>query len=103
MIETMEIIIKNGPVNLIHALIFFSENICYKNKKKFNVSNEFLDNLTRTIRLWKNEYGSNNRVIDSEEFKVIVQTKDKKEIFHGKGLFPDNYISFKELLGDIHD
>ena len=102
MIETIEIMIQNGPKEVLYALIVYQRNICYLNRKKYTVTNEFLEEVVRTIRLWKNEYGTSNK-IDSEEFRVIVKTKEKEEHFHGKGIFPDNYEHLKEMLGDIHD
>ena len=102
MIETIEIMIQNGPIQSLYALIVYPRNICYKDNKKYIVTDDFLKEITRTIRLWKNEYGTSN-IIDDEEFKVIVKTKEKEETFHGKGIFPNNYEHLKEVLGDLYD
>ena len=102
MIETIEIMIQSSPAESFYTLIVYPRNICYQNNKKHTVSDEYLQEIVRTIRLWKNEYGT-SKTMDSEEFKVIVKTKEKEETFHGKGIFPDNYEHLKELLGDLHD
>ena len=103
MIETIEIIIQNSLNEETHAIILYSENICYKNNKEYKVTNEFLESIIRTIRTWKNEYGNSSKLIDSEEFNIIVKEKEKKETFHGKGIYPENYDYLKELLGELHD
>ena len=102
MVESIEIIIQNGLRELTHALVTYQDKICYMNNNKYIVNDDFLDGLVRTIRLWKNEYGS-SKIVDSEEFTIIVRTKEGEESFHGKGIFPSNYNSLKELLGGIHD
>ena len=102
MIAIIEITIKSGKNNLTYALIICQRNICYKNNKKYNITTEYQEDIIRTIRAWKNEYG-NSRNIDDEEFTIIVKAKEKEEKFHGKGIFPTNYKHLKELLGDIHD
>ena len=100
MIQTIEINIRNGILEKINALIIYERKICYINNKKYEITDEFLDELLDTICLWKNEYGSDDN-IDSEEFTINVKTKDSEEIFHGKGIFPYNYPYLKELLGDV--
>ena len=101
MIQTIEINIKSGSKELVSAIILYPKNICYKNNQKYHITKDFLEDIVRTIRLWKNEYGSDNK-LDSEEFNIVVKTKDNEEKFHGKGIFPENYRSIKELLGDLH-
>ena len=103
MIKTIEIIIQNNISKKMHALILYPLNICYKNNKEYKVTNEFLENIIRTIRTWKNEYGNHSNLIDSEEFNIIIETKDTKETYHGKGLYPENYDYLKNLLGELHD
>ena len=97
--NTVEIIIQNGILEVFHGIINIPEKFCLINDTKKEVSDEFLDNLIRTIRLWKNEYGYDTH-IDEEEFTVIV---NENERFHGKGVYPDNYETFKELLGELND
>ncbi len=102
MINTIEVIIRSGIFDSIHLIISYPRESCYMNNKIYTLNDKFLDELVRTIRLWDNEYGY-DQMIDSEEFKVIVTTNEKEEIFHGKGIFPSNYQGFKRLLGEIHD
>lgn len=101
MIQTIEVIIKSGPIEEVNALILYEKNICYINNKKYQITEDFKKEFLETIYSWKNEYG-NDKNIDSEEFLLTVKTKEKKETFHGKGIFPHNYEYLKELLGDIN-
>ena len=101
MIKTIEIIIKNGIFETINFLLIYENNICYLNDKKYIVNKEWKDNLIRIIRTWKNEYGTKSG-IDLEEFTITI-TSDKKELIHGKGIFPTNYNSLIEILGDLDD
>ena len=100
MIQRIEIIIRTGLEETMNALVIFSKNTCYINNKKIEVSNEFKDKLVKTICLWKNEYGEDER-IDSEEFLITVIAEDGKTTFHGKGIYPRNYQELKEMLGDL--
>lgn len=77
----------------------YEKSICYYNNRKYNITDEFKEEIVRIIRTWKNEYGSSN-IIDDEEFRVIVTSTNKEE-FHGKGIFPKNYRRLIELIGDI--
>ena len=101
MIKAIEIIINNGPIEVVNSFISYKDNICFYNKKKYTIDDEFKDELVRIIRLWKNEYGSSNN-IDDQEFTVIVHT-DKKETFHGKGIFPKNYEHLIRMLEGLED
>ena len=101
MIDTIEVIIQNGALLSEHFVLKCDELKAYLAFDTVNISKEFLDNLVSTIRSWKNEYGSDSK-IDSEEFTVIVTSNDKTiDKFHGKGIYPDNYSYFIELLGEI--
>ena len=101
MIDTIEVIIQNGALLSKHFVLKCDELKAYLPFDAVNISKEFLDNLVSTIRSWKNEYGSDSK-IDSEEFTVIVTSNDKTiDKFHGKGIYPDNYNYFTELLGEI--
>ena len=102
MIQTIEVLIHNGIEQSLNALIVYPKNICYINNKKYNVSDYFMEEVIQAICLWRPEYG-NDTNIDSEEFLVTVKSTDGKETFHGKGFFPHNYETLKELLGDIND
>ena len=102
MIQSIEIIIQSGLHVTTNALILCSKKIAYINDKKYLISDSFLDELEKTIYLWKNEYGSAN-VIDCEEFLITIKTKKGKETIHGKGIYPHNYDALKELLSDIDE
>ena len=103
MIEMIEIIIRNGSFININALISYKYNYCLYNEHKYKINNEFKDNVVRIIRTWKNEYGSSNN-IDENEFKVIVtSTNNKKDYFHGKGVYPRGYTQLIDLLGGLDD
>ena len=102
MIQTIEIIVRNGLRQTLSALIVYDKNICYMDNRKYEVSDAFMEEIIQTICLWKPEYGFDGN-IDSEEFLVTVKSTDGKESFHGKGIFPYNYPTLKELLGDLDD
>lgn len=101
MIQEIDIQINNGLSESINATINFSKKLFSINNIKYSVNDTFLDNLLDTIYLWQNEYGRDDN-IDSEEFTVNVKTDSGIETFHGKGIFPQNYYYFKELLGDFN-
>ena len=101
MIDTIEIIIKNGIIESTSLLLIYEKNICYLNNKKYAVDETFKEELLRIIRTWKNEYGSSSD-IDSEEFLITITTKNTKETIHGKGNYPNNYNSLIELIGGIN-
>lgn len=100
MISTIDVIIKMGPIEIMNAIIIPPKNLCYVNDKKYTITEDFVKEVTRTIYLWNNEYGKDNN-IDSEEFFVIVNTKDGQTKFHGKGVYPHNYDYLKKLIGDL--
>lgn len=99
MIQSVEINVKNGVTNELNALVIFSKNVCYINNHEYQISEEFKDELLDTIYMWKHEYGSDGN-IDSKEFLITVRTDNKEEYFHGKGIFPENYGTIEELLGE---
>lgn len=99
MIKTIEININNGIMTEINALVVVEKNICYLNNKKYSVTNDFIERLKNIILLWENEYGNNRKI--EEEFRIIITTNKKIETYHGKGIFPNNYQSLKELLGEL--
>lgn len=101
MVQEIDIQINNGLSESINASINFSKKIFSINNTNYSVSDTYLDNLLDTIYLWKNEYGEDDK-LDSEEFTVNVKTENEIEKFHGKGIFPENYYYFKELLGDYN-
>ncbi len=102
MIESIEVLIRNGIHITMNALILYPKRTAYINDKKYQITDSYLEELEEIIYLWKNEYGSSN-TIDAEEFLVTVTTNKGKETFHGKGIFPHNYEALKELLSDQYD
>ena len=101
MINSIEINILNGPTTKMIAVVNFKDNTCLLNNNKYSINSDFKDELVRIIRTWENEYGSSNN-IDDQEFKVIVNA-DKKYVYHGKGIYPDNYQRLIEMFGDLHE
>ena len=101
MIDAIEIIIQNGFHNQISAYIVYKNKVCYLNDKKYEVTDEFLNEVKSIIFTWKNEYGYTNN-IDEEEFQVKVIASKQEDIYHGKGNYPNNYGRLKELLGGLN-
>lgn len=99
MVEAVEIILKNG-IREKDYLFVYKNNSCYLNNKKYQIKEEQKEKLLTIISSWENEYGSTND-IDIQEFSIKVITKEKVDIFHGKGIYPTNYNELIELLGDI--
>lgn len=96
-IVSIEIMIKNMHENI--KLVINPNTLTFNNDKK--ISKELINELIRTICLWKNEYGFSSK-IDVEEFKVIIKTTNKIDTFHGKGIYPSNYKYFKKIIGEIY-
>lgn len=95
-IVSIEIMINNMHENI--KLSINPNNLVVNNKK---ISENLIQELIRTICLWKKEYGFSSK-IDAEEFKVIIKTLNKVDIFHGKGIYPSNYKYFKKIIGEIY-
>lgn len=100
MIKTIEILITNGPITQIDALLDFEKNICICNNKESILNDDIKKEIVRILRNWENEYGS-SKEIDSEEF-VITVNADNKDTFHGKGIYPDGYNRIKTILGELY-
>ena len=100
MINTIEIIIQSGTINNYHFVIKYNELKAYADGKSFELTKEFLDELIRTMRFWKNEYGNDTK-LDNEEFTIIITTNNNIERIHGKGYYPVNYSHLIEMLGEI--
>ena len=102
MIDMIEINISNGILAQINALVLYQKKICYINNKKYSIDDLFLKQLTDILYTFKNEYGT-SQGIDVEAFTINVHSKDKIDVYHGKGVFPANYVMLKKLLGDIYE
>ena len=101
MIDMIEINISNGILPQVSALVVYQDKVCYINDKKYSVDDLFLKQLKDILYTFKNEYGT-SQGIDVEEFTINVHSKDKIDVYHGKGKFPINYMELKKLLGDIN-
>lgn len=102
MIDAVEIVISSGSMNQFSAFISYLKKVCFLNKKKHEVDDAFLDEITNTIASWEEEYGTKPG-IDVEEFLITVYSQNKKYNYHGKGVFPKNYTRLKEILGELND
>ena len=101
MIKAIEIMINSGVIITYNCFISYTDKICYLNDKKYEVTDDFSNNIKKIILYWKNEYGTNN-LIDADEFTIIVHTTEGQDKYHGKGIYPDNYRLLKEMLGDLY-
>ncbi len=99
MIDSINIIISRGTVNIYKILIDQNNNFCYINQKKYEIDNKLINKIIEIIVTWKYEYGCSN-TLDAEEF--IVKINSAKAItYHGKGIFPENYNELLSIIGDI--
>ena len=99
MIDSINIIISRGTVNIYKILIDPNNNFCYINQKKYEINNKLINKIIEIIVTWKYEYGCSN-TLDAEEF--IVKINSAKAItYHGKGIFPENYNELLSIIGDI--
>ena len=101
MIDMIEINISNGVISQVSSLIVFQDKVCYINDKKYLVDDLFLKQIKDILYTFKNEYGSSQQ-IDAEEFTIKVYSQGQEDVYHGKGIFPTNYVVFKRLLGDVY-
>lgn len=101
MIDMIEINISNGVISQVSSLIVFQDKVCYINDKKYLVDDLFLKQIKDILYTFKNEYGSSQQ-IDAEEFTIKVYSQGQEDVYHGKGIFPANYVVFKRLLGDVY-
>lgn len=102
MVDEIEICIKNGVLREKNILIIPKEDKMYVNNEQYPINKEIISKLLNILATWKYEYGKNNE-IDAEEFKVVVKSKDGATVYHGKGIFPNNYNEFLEVLGGIQN
>lgn len=100
MVNSIEIIINQGSKKTYESIVYPLNNKCFINDKKYSISSEKVDELLSILSLWKYEYGYSN-VIDCEEFKINVFSNNKKTIYHGKGVYPDNYEKIKDILNEV--
>ena len=99
MIDSINIIISRGTVNIYKILIEPNNNSCYINQKKYQISNQLINKILDIIVTWKYEYGYSN-TLDAEEFTVTINST-KAITYHGKGIFPENYNELLSVIGGI--
>ena len=102
MIEKLDIEIKNGIYITLTASLFYKDNILYLNNKKYQVTDEFKENLVRIIRTWESGY-KDTGIIDEEEYIITVKTDSGEEIIKGRGEYPSNYHELFNLLGGLEN
>ena len=73
------------------------------NNKTKDITEEQLSNLIRIIRTWNSNYPSNNNEIDTETFLIRINTDSETDVIKGNGTYPDNYLAFKEWIGEFND
>lgn len=94
MIDEVEIII-NKDLDTTDYLINYKEQTCFYNGKMQKISEEDLNEIMNQMVLLNREYPTDNS-IDREEFTILV---NKEIISHGKGKYPKEYLTIKEILG----
>lgn len=99
MIDSINILISRGTVNIYKILIDPNNNSCYINQKKYEIDNKLIHKILDIIVTWKYEYGYSN-TLDAEEFTIIINST-KTTTYHGKGIFPENYNEFLNIIGGI--
>lgn len=97
-IKMIEITISSINKNI--EIVIDYNKLLVNNTKKIDL--KLIEQLLNIICLWKDEYGYSNK-IDAEEFIVKVFTDTKVDTFHGKGIYPSNYESFLDLVGELND
>ena len=101
MIDALDILIQNGSLVIIEAFVVWKDKVCYINNTKNPVSKSFLKKLEETLLSWEQEYIGPSK-IDTEEYTVKVICGSSVETYHGKGKYPLNYSTFKELLMEAY-
>lgn len=87
---------------VIEILIDIKNNLVTINNKQKNISNEKIYELFRIIRNWKDFYESSN-IIDSEKFTIKIISQNTVDTIIGDGTYPDNYMEFKNWVGNIYE
>lgn len=68
-------------------------------EREFNES--VVERLLSIIYLWDDSY-YDDRIIDAEELRVIVKTNDSTKEYYMKGKYPNSYLEFKDIIGEIY-
>ena len=100
--NNIEISISNIGNN-INIFIDIPNNKIIINNQKKEITKEKIYDLLRIIRDWNNLYPKNNNELDSEKFIITITTTNNIDIIKGEGTYPENYIEFKNWIGEINE
>ena len=84
----------------------FIDTINYKTKIndiEKEISKEKLNELIRIIRVWHPIYQNKSNKPDIETFIIKINTNEGTDIIKGEGDFPNNYIEFKNWIGEFYE
>lgn len=84
----------------------FIDAINYKikiNDKEKNITKEKLNQLIRIIRTWSPVYQNKSSKLDIETFIIKINTNEGTDVIKGEGDFPNNYIEFKNWIGEFYE
>ena len=98
--------IEISVANIGNNINIFIDAKNYKltiNNKTKDITEDQLDNLIRIIRTWNSNYPSDNNEIDKETFLIRINTDNEPDVIKGNGTYPDNYLAFKEWIGEFND
>ncbi|MBR3490630.1 MAG: hypothetical protein IKH36_03980 [Bacilli bacterium] len=73
--------------------------ITYDGEK--SISTETIEQLLDIICLWDDFY-YDNRLIDAECCKVIINSKNSTKEYYMQGTYPRTYAEFKSIVGEIY-
>ena len=99
--NSIEIYIENLK-NTLSVNIDLDNNIIFVNGIKKSITNEKIESLLRIIREWENNYNNNN-TIDGENFSIKINTNNNVNLITGNGDYPNNYIEFKNWIGEFYE
>lgn len=102
MSSVIEIFFNKGALFEDRIIIFSDENTCFYNERKYAISDDIIFKILNILTTWKYDYGTSNK-LDDEEFKITVYSNSSKTTYQGMGIYPENYMLFKKLLGDIRN
>jgi len=100
--NTIEIYINNFG-NETNILINIDNSLITINNKTKKIDKEKISDLIRIIRTWNNEYPGDDKLIDSEKFKIAIKMKDEIDMITGNGSYPENYNNFKKWIDIINE
>lgn len=98
----MKIEIKVDSPSEIYYIKYDTENSVFKCNGK-DVKYEmfsFKEKLFDIIVYWDDDMTIPD-ITDAEAYSVKIEIAGEKRTFTGKGLYPDNYFKFKELLKEV--